>query len=571
MPWAELGNLYVASVAAYKVYNVYEDNVPLTAAVSIALAPGEFYHDFQGAALYIRPADDSNPNTNGRIYYGTTKIHLSESAGPDGKPIDTGGEFHHPVLDPSSVPPLRQGIARLFGAVTLQFGNINIKSAALALEIIREFITQNTEVEVYVDGTQVYRGIAKDRSFGESMGLSLSIKDVRSRLEGTLPSTSLQRAEYPYLPTENIDRVKPLLFGKRLKLVPPRIYDNPSNNRAVFLVSETNFDGVNFPLESIDQVYVDGVAVAYTADLVAGTVELSAYSGGTVTVDAKGLKIDVLPLSDTFTGGYSSQVFSVLYFILRHVLKVPSTEIDLDTFEDLKNDVRYELSDYIDQPITFNQYLPYLQRSGIFHLTPGSSGLLRAIPIRKARLSSLVLDNRNMNGVVITDDDRDLAEEIEVQHDRRQTSGVTEGGDRVSTFDLTRYSRKAAKLFVERRVEPLRVLVDPVDLPGYGTYMSGYFARAKRMVTMNVLDPAALELELFDRVRVNYTVTVNGRETIVVDEELMIINLAKNFNTRQTQVTCLTNITTPVGVPLLTQDGRPLLTQVTPDEECILT
>jgi hypothetical protein len=194
----------------------------------------------------------------------------------------------------------------------MAFGDIEIDNSTGDLDSWLGNIWSNRAVRMYVgdmrwvraDFRLVFDGISADLSSRGRDVLNLKVRDKLQRLNTTVTETKLGGA------STNADRLLPLCFGECHNITPLLI------DKALL-----KYQVHNGQIERIIEVRDNGVVVAHTANLAAGTFTLSATPAGTVTVSVQG---------DKPGGVYSNTISGLVQRLATGFGKDPFVSGDLD-------------------------------------------------------------------------------------------------------------------------------------------------------------------------------------------------------------------------------------------------
>lgn len=126
--------------------------------------------------------------------------------------------------------------------------------------------------DAYSSYSLVFQGLIENDSRSWT-DFSVKLQDPRKGLTQPIATNLLNKTTYPYLSDDNVDKPKPIKYGKQINS--PCICLNETQTGTstfTFLLCDTEFNAVS----SITQVYVDGVATATASqNLAAGTFTLT--------------------------------------------------------------------------------------------------------------------------------------------------------------------------------------------------------------------------------------------------------------------------------------------------------
>lgn len=167
------------------------------------------------------------------------------------------------------------------GTAGMSYGDIELQNAEGDLDDWLYDIWKNRSIKVYLgdprwvrsDFKLVFSGVVSDIDSKRQDRLNIKIIDNLQRLNTPVSENKLAGT------TANKDRILPLLFGE-CHNIDPLLVDPATHKYQIH-------DG---PVESIIEVRDNGVPVAFTPTLSAGTFVLTSQPVGTITVSAQGAK-----------------------------------------------------------------------------------------------------------------------------------------------------------------------------------------------------------------------------------------------------------------------------------------
>lgn len=168
----------------------------------------------------------------------------------------------------------------LDGSVSLSSGNIEFNNINGEIDTWLDDVWKNRAIRVYIgdefwqrsDFYLIFDGvIAEQPSADDRLKVVLTLSDKLQRLNTTVTDTKLGGT------SPNSDKLIPLLFGERFN-ISPLLVDLATHTYQIH----------NGPIERIIEVRDNGIPVGYTANLAAGTFQLTAQPVGTITCDAQG-------------------------------------------------------------------------------------------------------------------------------------------------------------------------------------------------------------------------------------------------------------------------------------------
>jgi hypothetical protein len=190
----------------------------------------------------------------------------------------------------------------------MAFGDIELDNTEGNLDDWLADIWTNREVRMYVgdnrweraDFRLVFDGVTSDLGSRSRDLLNLTVRDKLQRLNTAVSDTKLGGSG------PNADRLLPVCLGE-------------AHNVAPLLIDQAllKYQVHNGPIERIIEVRDNGIVVAHTADLEAGTFTLSASPAGLITASVQGAKTEdgvyvntAAQLVQMLATGYGTDLFS---------------------------------------------------------------------------------------------------------------------------------------------------------------------------------------------------------------------------------------------------------------------
>jgi hypothetical protein len=173
---------------------------------------------------------------------------------------------------------------------------INQESRILIAEVPDDQLADETDFEL------IRFGIVSSVSFSDGE-VSVSVIDPRGAYKDTVGLRLLKTTDWPALNERLEDKRIPLLLGRATV---PGIQVDATE----FLIADTFYGD----LTDVHAVYVDGSSVSFTEDLAAGTVTISGYTSGKVSIDTTGLNItnvidQIIWFFETFANTFETDEF----------------------------------------------------------------------------------------------------------------------------------------------------------------------------------------------------------------------------------------------------------------------
>lgn len=137
----------------------------------------------------------------------------------------------------------------------------------------------DTQIATIDDFALIRYGEVTDVTFTETR-VRVQVTDPRKRYEQAINPKTFNTTDWPSIDDKFVGKHVPLLLGRTI--IPAIQVDTTK-----FLIADTQFGALN----TIHDVFVDGVSAVYTSDTVEGTVTIPSYTSGDVTADVTGLDI----------------------------------------------------------------------------------------------------------------------------------------------------------------------------------------------------------------------------------------------------------------------------------------
>jgi len=136
--------------------------------------------------------------------------------------------------------------------------------------------------DLYADYDLVFQGLIENDSRSWT-DFTVKLQDPRKGLTQSIATNLLTKTLYPSLPDDNVDKPKPIKYGKQKNSKCMCLNETASGGKHTFLLADTEFNAV----ASLTTVYLQGKPVSVdSSDLIAGTVTLLASASVTIDGDS---------------------------------------------------------------------------------------------------------------------------------------------------------------------------------------------------------------------------------------------------------------------------------------------
>ena len=439
---------YYLDLDFQEIVDVKFNGVSLTKTTSAALVTntlGTWWQDYWGKKLYIHTLTGDDPGefvspsyVNSLMvlfWLGFSNVQHAGADCLDFIPTDcTHPIFYEPWLGDNSIDSLSAVIAYHFESpLEIQVGGIALINNGWWYSYRHAYYWNNKDIRIkvgersdaYSDFETLFYGKIRNMKVTDEAA-TFEIMDSRMGALFSLPRHRYTVAEFANLNTNAVDKPVPILFGEKRNITPVCI-----NTAAyIYKISDTIFNGVTYPINSIDKVFKAGVqltvAVDYTVDLTNGQFTLLASPGtSAITCDAKGIK-DAFDLSTGLkTGLYSENVADHLYFVFNVLNEIPITQIDLASFLELQTARTQKIAHLLDEDTPTMEFNRLLQQSSIYHFIPLLNGKFAAKYYRRVvPAGTMELRNYDYDGFEMQDVSENVYYGVIVQYCKDPTTGI---------------------------------------------------------------------------------------------------------------------------------------------------
>lgn len=401
------GATYETSFLLGEVVSIEVDGIALTKETSAAncvATAGSFYYDFFAKKIYLHLTDGGDPDEQtsaGYTYFiaGYVWLGFSNRQEEGGEmiiftPTDCSQAiWFRPYLTDQSIAALTQSLADYFtGALESSFGDLSFINDGWWYSNRTVFLWNNADLRIKIGSVGDAYASLETLFIGKVSDLAISdeeatfvVSDNREGRLRTIPTVRFNVTDYPFCDSKFYDKPVPILFGEKTNITPACV-DTVS---WVYKISQTVFDGVTYPLDSIDAVYKAGSALAtpadYSVDLNAGTFTLTADpTTSKITCDAKGIKDAFNFATGAKTGAYSENVADHLFFILNVLNEIAVAYIDLASFLQLQTLRTQKIAFLLSIDSDTIEIIKFLMAGSIFHFLPLADGTFAAKMYLKA-------------------------------------------------------------------------------------------------------------------------------------------------------------------------------------------
>ena len=383
-------NAYEIAYTGGELVNIQQNGVELTRVYSESecdSTEGSYFHDFFNQFLYAHLNGDIDPSVSGTYLIGFTWLGFTNQQEPD----DVKGFipenslypiFYYPYLQMGSIPSVTLTVGEYYRKnPTSSFGGLAFNNDGWWYSNRNNYLWHNKEclVKVGGKGTQydeyviIFSGHTRTPQYTDAK-VTINLRDKRAGILKNIPSETYNTDDFPDVSEDSLGEVRPILFGIKTGIIPKCI----DTTTFEYEISQTSFSAV-FPLEAIDNVYLDGVEIfeteSWTSNLNAGTITLVNDPGdGVLTVDAQGIQCQYDFLDGTTTGTFTENVADILFFVLVELNNIPVSQLNLDDFDSLQTVRTSRLGWYLNKTTPTNNFITLLQQSSLFRFIPELNG-----------------------------------------------------------------------------------------------------------------------------------------------------------------------------------------------------
>jgi len=283
--------------------------------------------------------------------------------------------YYIPFLYSGSLPSIQQAVDDYYNSsVRMEFGTIRFINDGWWYSQIQNYLWYKKDITIrygakgsdYEDFETIFTGKTRKPMVGDEFA-SIDVTDVKALIYKEIPATKYWISNYANLEAGAEGLPIPIAYGEIYGIIPICI-DTTAYEYKI----------ANHEIEDILDVYKDGTAltgggVDYTVDLANGEFTLSSDPGDSlITCDIQGKKCDIED------GTYSDNVADILYDILVNYSDIDASQIDLESFLDLKGGRTQSHQLYINVGRSCVEYVRLLQQSSLFHVIPLTNGKIGA-------------------------------------------------------------------------------------------------------------------------------------------------------------------------------------------------
>jgi hypothetical protein len=363
------------------VIAVYENGQAYTqgAGTDLDATAGSFSFNFYSRILYVHTFGGGDPGTD--LFVQIEFWHRFTNF-QDGSTIFND---HHylGLLNSGMIPELSQEISPFYeGSIINQgwsigiingnvqgepfwdtrYGRYDLIGSTAILRLGANWFTNYNDFQPVASGT-VYEVRCTDKE------IALDVRDIRGELVGPVPMNRFDAANYPNIPTDNIDKVIPAGFGVLTNTVPVCIDANNKKYKfqdgrahsvqAVKIAGANQTEDTHFFVD-----YRNGVITFANAVTVGNNVVQVDYTGYT-----------------TAAGGVIEVGSPIFKYVLNEWRGIPDTDLDLDSIWDAQNsafaaNLAVPLYDELDFG-AFLQRLEHSMRASVYQDGSGRIGIRR--------------------------------------------------------------------------------------------------------------------------------------------------------------------------------------------------
>lgn len=392
-----------------------------TSITEVESAPGSWFFDSAAEILYVHTMDAAAP-----MAHYLTAYFLEVFAT---HPRVFNNRFYQPKI--ARIPEFRQSINDRNAGDTIQSSGrlvmLEESGRAYWSRMLYRYNWLNKRVVVKLGGAHkgypytefrtVARWFLKGNAFSDS-GVDFEVADLKSLFKTQIGLAQFDLTTYPNLEPSADGKAIPIAFGKVLNAQPVNI-DFTAGVGGKWKLSAG-------PIYSIDVVYDNGTAIAFTPDLANGEFTLNAAPQGGVTADFTGIKDGATWLHK---GGEISK------YLLRNYLALTDQDLVLTDFALLDAVRNFTLGIYIDRTPRVGEILSMIEKScHCFFSTDRETGKIRVRIYQEpnpADSGKAVLNSDNLFDFSVETEDN-LAYEVNVSYAKDQDSGESRQVSRVN-------------------------------------------------------------------------------------------------------------------------------------------
>ncbi len=583
--WTECGNgVYVATYTGPYIASVVENGKNMQPSQTLSgIVPGQYYYDYENNLLYVATTNGYNPDSGQSTYMLYTWLGFCNSGSSASYKIQGLYDIpYRPALDNQSIPPLNQSISELFSSIiATQFGQIKINDPEWGFNNISDYIWENATIYIksgiegapYPDFIDIFVGYIEKVILDEK-GLIFGVKDMRARDFKTIPTEKMLKGEFPDIDADAHYQPKPVLFGEKKGIRPPCV----DIKKYTYLISQTEFSGELFYIESIDAVYVGNSKLSvteYTVNLSDGTFTLVSSPGESiVSCDAKGLKIDVDFSTGYYTGTYSTNIADISFFIMNKLVEIEEEKFDLLSFSKLKDLHVWSCGDWLCKETDFlTEYLPVLQITGVFHLNITADGKISVLPYSRTEKPEIGFSNINIREFQLERNSKEILSAVLLRFDRIPDNNRTEtdAGDKLSEYRyLSEKDISVQHKFKISKTKNFRsILTDHGDVTDLAKIILNFEKKRPLFITFQT-NSDGFSIHPLQKISFSYDIIkANGNIVKVFsDEPFVVMHVNKSIAAGVVTIIARRDLTQIHGLCLLDHYGRVLLNE---DGKALLT
>ena len=307
--------------------------------------------------------------------------------------VNREDRYYWPTILPSSAAELLQKIALFHEqAIIMEFGSIQLgNEGSWWYSQIKDYLWagKHAVIKVKIDNNSpviLFEGLTRSPRITDSIA-TVEVVDYKAFTYVSIPQTYFTVEEYTYLEDGADGRPIPIIYGKFEEVAPVMCnFDN-----YVFKVA-------SHPVEEISNVKRNGEelteGVDYEVDLENATITMTANPyQAFVVCSVKGKQCNFE------NGNYSQNVADILYDLLVNYGGIDPTDIDIESFLNLKAHRTQYHHLYIDSTIPLLEILRKLQSSALFQLVITEQGKIKVLLFREQDESALVLTEEDVAGI----------------------------------------------------------------------------------------------------------------------------------------------------------------------------
>jgi len=215
-----------------------------------------FYWDQPNQILYIHPPDGTNPDSYDLIGLGITQGFSNKSS------YFNDLYYEGRVTSVPNISTVRD--AQYYGLISFDGGSFSVINTDGYFDKVTN---RGQAIRIYFGGDdldyseyeQVFSGYIEEIDI-QADSVTFGLRDQRKLLEKIVPTGELSKSDYPNMKDDGV--LKPIAYGKvrNATLIQLDQEADPAPSSFRFYIADIDYTTI----DSIDEVFVDGVSVAYS-------------------------------------------------------------------------------------------------------------------------------------------------------------------------------------------------------------------------------------------------------------------------------------------------------------------